>query len=104
MVVNDTPPFFTSLSILKTHFKSLALLSVFRAYFETKTISVLGPDTEPYHDSTDRAGCSDGAQAARLCPQVTPQRQKGVRRNKIKPNEMNIVVAFKESSNKCHLM
>lgn len=40
-----------SFSILKTHLKNLALFSVFMAYVETKTISVLGFDMEPYQVS-----------------------------------------------------
>ena len=84
------PSLTASLSILKNHFKSSALFSVFMTHFETKTISVLGPDMEPYHISKlIKPAVQMASQTAHLCPQVTPQPQKGVKRkkNQAKGNE-----------------
>lgn len=67
-------------SILKTHFKSLALWRVvFMAYFETETVSVQGPDVEPYQVSHLR---ELAAQMAARLPTCDPSTIKCSKRNK----------------------
>lgn len=86
-----------SLSILKTHFKSSVLFGIFMAYFETKTISILGSDMESYQISTDKTGYSDGV---RDCPLVTPQPKKRVKRNK-KSSQMKGTTASSPKGQGC---
>lgn len=53
------------------------------AYFETKTLSVLGHDMELYQVSQlMEQAVQMASQAAHLCPSVIPQPQKGAKRNK----------------------